>query len=132
MTNGPGTQSVESFDTNRVSNRPSDFYLNLESRWKFGLRLVWPTSCMLGSMFAAKGNSQIYHLVEELEKKTVCGLKVLKLSGPLTKYSSVQFTNKPPRGRKLCKHCKRIWTEASLHSPTSFPADVEGEISGVT
>jgi len=59
-------------------------------------------------MYAAKGNSRVYHYVRPKSGKTYCGLNVSRLLLDRPAGLSLHLVKDKPAGRTLCQHCAKI------------------------
>jgi hypothetical protein len=59
-------------------------------------------------MYAATGNSGVYHSVRSNSRETYCGLTVNKLLLDRPVGNALHFVKDRPPGRSFCKHCSRM------------------------
>ena len=72
-------------------------------------------------LYAIRPQGTSYHIVEEREGLTLCGLKVgrLRQKGRVGTLYSVE---EKPEGRSLCKNCERLSVENPLPKRITPPA----------
>jgi hypothetical protein len=59
-------------------------------------------------MYAATGDSNVYHYVRSNSRETYCGLTVNKLLLDRPVGHSLHFVKDKPPGRSFCQHCSRM------------------------
>jgi len=60
--------------------------------------------------YATRSGGNAYHIVEDCQNRTVCGLKVSKLQSK-RRQGMLFLLSEKPSDRSLCRHCARITVE---------------------
>ena len=59
-------------------------------------------------MYAATSNSRIYHLTEQANERTLCGVRFMPLVKEEPRAAGLSLLRTKPDGYELCRHCSRV------------------------
>ncbi len=71
-------------------------------------------------MYAATSNSKIYHLVEQADERTLCGVKFMPIVMEQPRAAGLSLMKTKPAGYSLCRHCDRVRGEGASYPSRKF------------